>query len=130
VCPLDHVIECDENIREGYRNKVEFTVGRKFKGIGEQGPICVGFNLGNMAKGIVFVDEPDTIKVISKESIYVAKEMEKIIQKMDIEPYDRSINQGFWRIILYRESKKTKECMISVVVTKNHIEDEQEIKDI
>ena len=117
VCPLEKIIECDENVREGYRNKVEFTVGRKFAGIGEEGPICVGFNKGNMAKGIMYVDEPDDIKVCSKESIIVAKIMKTIITKSGIEPYDRVHNKGFWRIILYRESKKTKECVISVIVT-------------
>ena len=125
VCPLEKVIECDENMRIGYRNKVEFTVGRKFKAIGEQGPICVGFNLGNMAKGILFVEEPDKIKVISPESLSVAKQMEKLIAASGVEPYDRCTNEGFWRIVLYRESKKTKECMFSIVVTENNLKDAQ-----
>ena len=48
VCPLYKVIECDQDYLEGYRNKVEFTVGRSFGGlpIGDEnkGEICVGFN--------------------------------------------------------------------------------------
>ena len=65
ACPLEKIIECDPNYRNGYRNKVEFTIGRSFKAIREKGPICVGFNIGNMAKGILFVEKPDNIKVIS-----------------------------------------------------------------
>ena len=117
VCPLEKIIECDEGYRVGYRNKVEFTIGRKFTKIGERGPICVGFNIGNMSKGILFVEQPDNILTISKESISVAKVMEKIVTESEMEPYDRMNNTGFWRIVLYRESKKTKECMISVIVT-------------
>lgn len=35
VCPLNKVIRCDEDYIPGYRNKVEFTIGRKFAGIGK-----------------------------------------------------------------------------------------------
>lgn len=77
----------------------------------------MGFNIGNISKGILFVEEPDQIKVISQESIQVAKKFEAFVSHSAIEPYDRTTNKGFWRIILWRESKKTKECMISVVVT-------------
>lgn len=36
-------------------------------------PVCVGFNRGNLGKGISFVEKPDNIKVNSAESIMVAK---------------------------------------------------------
>lgn len=116
-CPLEKIIECDESYRDGYRNKVEFTIGRRFTAIGEQGPICVGFNLGHMAKGILYVEKPDSIKVISRESVQAAKRLEQIVEASGLEPYDRTVNKGFWRILLYRESKNTKQCMVSVVVT-------------
>ena len=35
VCPLEKVIECDKDYLSGYRNKVEFTIGRKFVKFGE-----------------------------------------------------------------------------------------------
>jgi hypothetical protein len=38
--------------------------------------LCVGFNIGNQAKGIIFVAKPDNIKVISKESLIIAKRVE------------------------------------------------------
>jgi hypothetical protein len=51
ICPLEKIIECDQHFIPGYRNKVEFTIGREFKGLPLQdniGPICVGFTQGNM----------------------------------------------------------------------------------
>ena len=69
VCPLEKIIECDQDYIPGYRNKVEFTIGREFGGLPlneNKGPICIGFNQGNMSKGIMFVGKPDKVKVISE----------------------------------------------------------------
>ncbi|CDW77363.1 tiny fragments locus 9c protein [Stylonychia lemnae] len=124
-CPLSEIIECDEDYINEYRNKVEFTVGRRY----EDNEICVGFNKGNMNKGILYVDYPDTIKPISKNSIRAAKQLEKIIKESQIEPYDRKSNQGYWRILLYRESKKTKQVLICVVVSQeNQVNEEQQLE--
>jgi hypothetical protein len=43
--------------------------------------------------------------------------VEKIVTDSGIEPFDRVDNVGFWRILLFRESKKTKQCVLSVVVS-------------
>jgi len=74
----------------------------------EVAEIIVGFNRGNLAKGISFVDKPDEIRVNSNESLVACKRFEKIVQHSEMEPYDRTTNSGFWRIFLYRESKTTK----------------------
>ena len=100
-CPLSHVIESDLDYINEYRNKVEFTIGKRY----EDNEICVGFNKGNLSKGIIYVDYPDNIKAISQTSIFVAKRVEAIVKRSQLEPYDRNKNQGFWRILLYRESK-------------------------
>lgn len=34
-----------------------------------------------------------------------------------MEPYDKIKNEGYFRILLYRESKRTKQVLISLVVT-------------
>ena len=70
-----------------------------------------------MSKGIIYVDTPENISVISDESKKAAKILESLIQEFSIEPYDRIKNEGFWRILLWRESKKTKEAMLSVIVS-------------
>lgn len=68
-CELSHIIECEEQFRNQYRNKVEFTIGRRY----EDNSICVGFNTGNQNKGIIFVDYPDGIKTNSADSVQIAK---------------------------------------------------------
>jgi tRNA/tmRNA/rRNA uracil-C5-methylase (TrmA/RlmC/RlmD family) len=102
-CELSHIIECDENFRDSYRNKVEFTIGRRY----QDDAICVGFNTGNLNKGITYVDYPDNIKTNSAESVKVAKTIENLIKESGVEPYDRRINQGYWRLLLFRESRRT-----------------------
>jgi len=107
--PLEPEIIANHDLIDGYRNKVEFTVGRGYSPKdGPAGEICVGFNRGNMSKGLIFVDKPDTIRVNSKESIQVAKQFESIVKASGIDPYDRLKNVGYWRILLYRESRDTK----------------------
>lgn len=64
-CELTNIIECDPEYRDKYRNKVEFTIGRRY----QDNAICVGFNTGNLSKGITFVDYPDGIKTNSAESV-------------------------------------------------------------
>jgi hypothetical protein len=86
VCHLEKIIECDQDYIPGYRNKVEFTIGREFGGLPlneNKGEICVGFNQGNMSKGIMFVGKPDKVKVISELSKQVAKKLENIIVKFN-----------------------------------------------
>lgn len=35
-----------------------------------------------------------------------------------MKPFHKSSNKGFWRILLYRESKVTKQVLVCVVVSK------------
>ena len=71
-----------------------------------------------MAKGISFVEKPDDIKVNSVESLLVAKKFEAIVIESSLEPYDKNANKGYWRILLYRESKVTKQVLVCIVVSK------------
>ena len=128
--PLDpEIIHAAENL-DGYRNKVEFTVGRSYAPAredkegelynAETAPVVVGFNRGNLAKGISFVEKPDNIRVNSSESILVAKQFEQIVNEHpELEPFNKASGKGFWRILLYRESKITKQVLICVVVSKS-----------
>ena len=63
-CKLEKVINCDESYLPGYRNKVEFTIGREFAGIGKKGPLIVGFSQGNISKGIMFAGKAAKTSVI------------------------------------------------------------------
>lgn len=119
-CELSHIIECEEQFRDSYRNKVEFTIGRRY----QDDAICVGFNTGNLSKGITYVDYPDGLKTNSAESVQVAKAIEALVIESGVEPYDRRLNQGYWRLLLYRESKRTNQVLISVVVSDGYLLDE------
>jgi tRNA/tmRNA/rRNA uracil-C5-methylase (TrmA/RlmC/RlmD family) len=76
------------------------------------------------------VDLPDGIKTNSAESVWVAKKVEKMVKDSGIEPYDKRVNKGYWRLVLFRESKRTNQVLISVVVTKNFLEDESKQREI
>jgi len=126
--PLEKEIIHSE-VLEGYRNKVEFTVGRAYApprpGHDEfwnpEAPICVGFNRSNLRKGINFVESPECIRVNSSESLLVAKQFEEIVRNApsELTVFDKATAKGFWRILLYRESKVTKQVLICVVVSKS-----------
>ncbi len=108
---------CSHKI-DSYRNKVEFTIGRKYN-IVEQcvGDVCVGFNVGDSSKGINYVDSPENTRVNSEESIIAAKRCEAIVRASGLEPFIKSKIEGFWRILLYRESSITNQALISFVVS-------------
>lgn len=70
--PLDDSVIQSEHIN-AYRNKVEFTIGRKYDIENKcPGEICVGFNVGDSAKGVNYVDSPAGTKVNSDESLLAA----------------------------------------------------------
>jgi tRNA/tmRNA/rRNA uracil-C5-methylase (TrmA/RlmC/RlmD family) len=70
------------------------------------------------------VDYPDGIKTNSAESVQVAKVIEQIVKESGVEPYDRRINQGYWRLVLFRESRRTNQVLISVTVSDGYLLDE------
>lgn len=69
--------------------------------------VCVGFNVGDSNKGINFVDKPDNTRVNSAESLIAASICEKLVIESGLEIFNKTLNSGFWRILLYRESKVT-----------------------
>lgn len=76
--------------------------------------------MGNSSKGINFVDQPGEIKVNSRESLMVAKKFERIIRNAGYQPFNKNSNSGLWRILLYRESVRTKQVLLSFVVSEGH----------
>lgn len=122
--PLESEIIAVPTQTEHYRNKVEFTVGRAYaestdpSRLFDEGEITVGFNRGNQYKGINFVESPDAIKVNSEASILVAKTFQDIVRQSGLSPYEKNSNQGYWRVLVVRESKQTKEMLVSACVTK------------
>jgi tRNA (uracil-5-)-methyltransferase len=111
-CPITKFIETDEACRFYYRNKAEFTIGASydFKGMAR-----VGFNKGNMAKGVVFVETAEDCPIVSKVSLELARILEEYIQTSGVEAYNKLDHVGFWRNLVVRQSNSTKEVLINVV---------------
>lgn len=52
----------------------------------------------------------------------MAKIFEQIIAKSGLNPFEKVNNTGYWRILVVRESKITKQMLVSVVVSKGTAE--------
>ena len=75
-CKLEKVIDCDADYIPGYRNKVEFTIGREYAGVGKVGPLIVGFSQGNVSKGIMYTGRAGDTVILSAEARAVAASVE------------------------------------------------------
>ena len=115
VCEMNDAIEADEDYRLDYRNKAEFTVGESYE---ERGTSKVGFNQGNFGKGFMFVRDASGTRMVSRESIEIAKIYEDYIKKSPYRYYDRIKHDGVWRNLVVRHSETTNEMLINVVLNK------------
>lgn len=112
-CDFEGVIECDPEFMQGYRNKVEFTIGRHYT----DKQICVGFMKGSSNQGILFVDYPyETIEGeiedgampnlvplphISQQSVRFAWTLQKMLREFEgkygLKEYSSMTHEGAWR---------------------------------
>jgi len=75
-CKLEKVIDCDKDYIQGYRNKVEFTIGREYAGIGKTGPLIIGFSQGNISKGVIYTGRAGDTVILSAEARAAASTVE------------------------------------------------------
>jgi tRNA (uracil-5-)-methyltransferase len=119
---LNKFIGADSDKTFYYRNKAEFTIGESHFA---KGQTKVGFNMGNFAKGFMFVEDAENCPIVSKESLELAKILENFVQTCDIPAYHRFEHTGFWRALVVRQSEATKQLIINVVAAKNSISEER-----
>lgn len=123
-CDFEGILECDPDFRNGYRNKVEFTISRNY----HDQKICVGFNKCNITSGIQYVDYPTDLPHISENSVKCAEKAQTLLreyeEKYGLKEYNVATHEGAWRTLLYKESKRTGEVLISIAITRNSIEEE------
>jgi TPP-dependent indolepyruvate ferredoxin oxidoreductase alpha subunit len=81
-----------------------------------------------MQRAFDYLDAPVVTCTGKDVPMPYAKQIEKLIIESGVEPYDKKVNQGYWRIVLYRESKKTKQVLISVIVSDGYLLDEEKQK--
>lgn len=122
-CALEGIITADtENARMYYRNKNEFTIGLSPDACGmkhdyHKSEITVGYALGLIRDGQVFIGEvDDQCFTTSKTAIAVGKCLTDVIRASGLRPYDKRLHRGYWRQIICRESVRTGEVLVSVVV--------------
>lgn len=84
-------------ITEGYRNKIEFSIG-----FDEEENSIVGFSLGLYKEGIISLCQPTDCIHIPKVSKEIAFYLQKYIQENKYKPYNRESKKGLWRILSIR----------------------------
>ena len=121
-CVLETVLQCDTEHRIGYRNKVEFTIGNRYS----DGTVCVGFNAGNQSKGYMFVEPPNNVRNISESAVEAARLMQSIVERSGASAYDRAKHTGLWRLLIVKESWRTKEMLVCIVISSQKTEEEEQ----
>lgn len=124
-CDFKGILECDEEARTGYRNKVEFSISRNY----HDKKLCVGFMKCNTNTGLLYVDYPKDLPHISAYSVECAEKVQTLVreyeEKYGIQEYRTDVHTGSWRTMLYKESKKTNEVLISIAISRNSMIDDQ-----
>lgn len=96
-------------LKEGYRNKCEFTIGKD-----SEGKITVGQRLGSYVDGSTEVGGLDNLKHISSQMKKVANIFEKYIEKSGLQPFNNESHEGHFKCLLVRQSFSNGDIMISV----------------
>lgn len=81
----------------GYRNKVEFSVGRD--GSGE---IVVGNRSGSYVSGNLEVESAENLIIAPDRMKRAAKLFENFIRSSKLEPFSAETNQGYWKQLTAR----------------------------
>ncbi|KAF9675216.1 hypothetical protein SADUNF_Sadunf09G0009100 [Salix dunnii] len=87
-------------LRNGYRNKCEFSVGYSL-----QGKPTVGFILGNFREGVTAVEEPLGCPNVSSVACKYATIFQEFLQQSGLPIWNRFKNSGFWRQLTVREGR-------------------------
>ena len=95
----------------GYRNKLDFTVGRDRNGLP-----CVGFRVGQFADGVVEVEGPQECggTVPAAAIAFAAFASEFLRQPGRLPTFCLHTKQGFWRSITVRLSTRTRDMMVAM----------------
>lgn len=123
VCPLDEGVFCeDEEYRDFYRNKNEFTVGmsRPNNNSNEQNHVptpIVGYTLGQSKDGDFRIGKlDDKCRTTSKTARQVAKALERVVKSSGQPVYNRKNHEGYWRLVTVRNSSRTNQVIVIVMV--------------
>lgn len=98
-CPAEGVREAPQ--RTGYRNKLEFTVGKALDGQSR-----VGFLLGRAQDGHFAVASSDTWPHVPPATEVLRSELEDVIQRSLHTVWDKLAFKGVWRLVMTRTTRE------------------------
>ncbi|KAG6760719.1 hypothetical protein POTOM_033899 [Populus tomentosa] len=112
-CELEGILESP--LRNGYRNKCEFSVGYSL-----QGKPTVGFMLGNFREGVTAVEEPLACPNVSSVACKYASIFQEFLQQSGLPIWNRFKNTGFWRQLTVREGRLPRKAA-DIAIPEAHI---------
>lgn len=127
-CQLENIIAADDGVMGGrlyYRNKNEFTVGMSPSACGENHDYhvaqpTIGYALGLVRNGEVCVGEiTDDCVTTGSAARAIAKCLTPVIRRSGLAPYDKCTHSGYWRQIMCRESIRTNQILVVMMVNPN-----------
>lgn len=104
--------------QEGYRNKCEFTIGRD-----EDNQLTIGFRMSSFRGGSLRVVAPTECPNVSQPMKTVCSVLQECLRKSPLELYDQMNNTGVWRQVMVRQSEKSGELMVCILVSLKTITD-------
>lgn len=97
-------------VREGYRNKMEFSFGDEYK----DGPLALGMHKRGSFHDIVNVTE---CKIVDEDFRRILKAVLEFATDTGLPYYHRMRHTGFFRHLLVRKAVRTGEILIDLVTT-------------
>jgi hypothetical protein len=126
-CPLGHFIECEEEHRVHYRNKNELTIGMSAPIFEGKALPKVGFNVSVGEQNFHCIERgtvPEDNITCPREAFFIAEIVEELVRYSKIGVWSRYLvstgANGFWRNLVIRMSKITKEIVVTLVGRKNY----------
>uniref|UniRef100_K3WPJ1 RRM domain-containing protein n=1 Tax=Globisporangium ultimum (strain ATCC 200006 / CBS 805.95 / DAOM BR144) TaxID=431595 RepID=K3WPJ1_GLOUD len=108
-CPTDSIHPSP--VTEGYRNKCEFTIG-----FDVDNKPCVGFRMGLFRDGLITTSKPDQCINVSQVMKDVCATVQSLVETSSFPVYDVKEQTGVWRQLTVRESERTKDLMVMIMV--------------
>lgn len=104
----------DSPVRNGYRNKMEFTWGDSFKG----GPLALGLHVRGSMYDIETVSECRIIDADYRRILAASLEtFAPMYERGEVDFYHRMSGEGFLRHLLVRKGAATGEILVDLVTT-------------
>lgn len=107
---------------DGYRNKVEFSIGRN-----TDGEIEVGNRLSSYSEGSTCVANPDELKMPTERMKKIANFVKEFVKASELQPFNAENYQGTFRNVTIRETRLG-QIMVIIGIHPQEMTDEEKSK--